>query len=1336
MHQPNDSELFQEAEKHWDLARLYVDLGITAGNAKCFLRGVLLGYSPKQISKQKYLTENNSETVRQTLSKEIYPLIKQLYNVDQVKWSDCPTLLGSYRLISEKQNQTSTFLKIDWRQICEKVLKEKRQPNINELARSEQEKRDVDDLFIPLGLVEKKQTRVKRGGIGSVEQGSGFYDPQPEEIVRRFDEANEFFETVIRGEKSAQSRPIIVIGEPGAGKTTLLQKIATELPDELLPVWVSLADLRGCDLGEYLFGGIWWNQADKTLPPETGEKFKELFKTGRVCLLLDGVDEMSVPAEQRGLSQLRVIYDQIKGWGDRVRVIMTCRVNVWEADPLFDKFEMYRNLQLSYPEQVEQYIDNFFSKPDLVQSGEALKQELRDNDRVQDTVKNPLRLALLCHAFQCGGKLPDTQAGLYEMFLKSFYNIKREQFYVEPAEREALHQALGELALEALDREQSNYRIDRSTAEKVLGHPEQKSPESFFYKALELGLLNQIGYVAEDPYPSQECYAFIHPTFQEYLAAISIKNENYWIEKFRSVEPLFKAGFFDFLMLWVGSTKINLELKKILIDFLSEDSDLLYPPVRSIITSVFIFAIASEIPYVIDLNKNIAILLIKMIKNYQSWVFDDILRYKKSQYLINLFVNKYGEDLVAFLSIQSYLTLSIEEFIDVSAIIFTLAKAFDQYEMSKMLLKIVHVNTYINFSRNEAPVHYIINKKSTNVHHDIDKQRKLFLEVLQRILIEDSLEDLNEKQIYIAIRTFIFNKHNEQYSFDIIKSLILRLNDPSKIKVAIQSLHNLSLSLLQQNSLKFLKGFLSTAYSKEIRFIVTKIINRVQKKYPFCCLQNQINNLYNLFEYDLYNASENFMDKHSYESEFIYVDLITKVMKELNKNIFHFRFSIFYYNKFFDTSMNYSPNLGDCLENFFIYFAPCPFKYWNAKHDIMIQEILIFFNSLLSINSYSALICIDILEQIYISNPRIIGIDILMKVLRNFLLSITNKSQFLAIKDDLDCCLLVSMSHQYIEAKQFILNIFESQKLSPYMRIIAFLVLLNCMYNYSPNENLIDINIAYFLFQESKDLCKIEELSIFVFEESKFTNKTINIELIIFLFKKNLNTQNFNWFLSILSNSDPFKVCSFFTDFCLWIHNNNILSQSSLHYIIQRVCLACAQSIPYDQLCNIWNEAGLPFTKALDTNSIGSTPQTQQLDRQFFNLQNQLTPTDTTYPLCLDLSSLQNLNDRAELCQELATLSYETIDPNFEDLQIPENTQNPAQLKTKLLHLRKYLKTKNLALIFYNSDPTPELLQILNVLKSSFSIAWIADQPHPYRSFLPTAENLPQLIQTWLTELD
>ena len=192
-----------------------------------------------------------------------------------------------------------------------------------------------------------------------------------------------------------------------------------------------------------------------------------------------------------------------------------------------------------------------------------------------------------------------------------------------------------------------------------------------------------------------------------------------------------------------------------------------------------------------------------------------------------------------------------------------------------------------------------------------------------------------------------------------------------------------------------------------------------------------------------------------------------------------------------------------------------------------------------------------------------------------------------------------------------------------------------------------------------------------------------------------------------------------------------------ISFVIRESLLGyCSYHMSYQDFYTAWNSSN-----EIEKKQSGSTPQTQKLDRQFFNLQNQLTPTDTTYPLCLNLSSLQNLNDRSELCQELANLSYEAIDPSFDTLEIPENVQNSAQLKTKLLHLRKYLKTKNpnlknLALILHDSDPTPELLQILNVLQSSFSIAWITDRPHPYRSFLPTAENLPKLIQTWLTDLN
>ncbi|WP_434555504.1 NACHT C-terminal alpha/beta 1 domain-containing protein, partial [Prochlorothrix hollandica] len=176
------------------------------------------------------------------------------------------------------------------------------------------------------------------------------------------------------------------------------------------------------------------------------------------------------------------------------------------------------------------------------------------------------------------------------------------------------------------------------------------------------------------------------------------------------------------------------------------------------------------------------------------------------------------------------------------------------------------------------------------------------------------------------------------------------------------------------------------------------------------------------------------------------------------------------------------------------------------------------------------------------------------------------------------------------------------------------------------------------------------------------------------------------------------------------------------------------KDMAYPEFWQAWNQPQTSIHPEMaEITPIGSTPQTQQLNNQLLNLSTQLSPTATTHPLCLNLSGLQTLSDRAELCQALALLSYEAIDPSFDTLDIPENIHTPTQLKTALLKLRKYLKTPEIAIIIHNSDPTPEILDILTVLSPSFPIAWITDQPHPHRSFLPTAANLPQLLQTWLT---
>jgi predicted NACHT family NTPase len=104
----------------------------------------------------------------------------------------------------------------------------------------------------------------------------------------------------------------------------------------------------------------------------------ELFNRGRVWLLLDGVDEMTVGAY--GNAPLQAIAKQLTtGWVSSARVVLTCRLNVWDAGKnALERFDTYRTLEFSYgdgkkpdSDQVKQFISKWFELSDP-QLGKAL----------------------------------------------------------------------------------------------------------------------------------------------------------------------------------------------------------------------------------------------------------------------------------------------------------------------------------------------------------------------------------------------------------------------------------------------------------------------------------------------------------------------------------------------------------------------------------------------------------------------------------------------------------------------------------------------------------------------------------------------------------------------------------------------------------------------------------------------------------------------------------------------------------------------------------------------------------------------------------------------------
>ncbi|MHC5897534.1 NACHT domain-containing protein, partial [Nostoc sp.] len=375
-----------------------------------------------------------------------------------------------------------------------------------------------------------------------------------------------------------------IIGEPGAGKTTILQQIArwvTQKIEGAIAIWVSLADLRGQELEAY-FLERWLQAVARKLghaeaSPLLKDAFVSQFRQRQVWLLLDGVDEMQVAK-----NPLIEIKQQIEIGGllSQARIVLTCRLNVWDGDRnALDKFDTYRTLEYSYPQQVEQFIGKWFGALPPAE-GEQAKQlcvALRESgkERIRDLVKNPLRLTLLCFNWQLGeGTLPETKAGLYEQFVDDFYEWKPEQFPTTAKQRQQLNAALSELAREAIDKQATRYWLRHNFVCEFLGEPDE--PDSLFKLALKLGWLNKVGIEPENT--KKTVYAFFHPTFQEYFAALVIDDWHFFLNhipdnpshsdaNYRIFEPQWKTVF----LLWLGRQDINKFQKetfiKTLVDF-------------------------------------------------------------------------------------------------------------------------------------------------------------------------------------------------------------------------------------------------------------------------------------------------------------------------------------------------------------------------------------------------------------------------------------------------------------------------------------------------------------------------------------------------------------------------------------------------------------------------------------------------------------------------------------------------------------------------------------------------------------------------------------------------
>lgn len=444
---------------------------------------------------------------------------------------------------------------INWPEICRHNLAQQKQLTTNLFTNANGMTPQLDGVYVPLAIVERQKPKPQPRN-------------QPEEKEKETEKLipiaeERFFEDVLRQGKSeiSQGRKIAIIGEPGAGKTTRLQKIADWIleQDLGLPVWIDLAELGGQDICQFL-ENVWLRRCQGEVTRRDLEA-----QMSRVWLLLDGVDEMT---HTQGMQQLAK--DLLRSWVQAARVVVTCRVNVWEADKnAFSGFDVFRNLEFN-PEQVRDYIRRWFAEMRDAATGESLEAALAEseNSRLKDLIQNPLRLWMLCQIWQTGGGLPETQAGLYAQFVDWVYRWKADEEILD--QREAIDTALARLALAAMDEKEevSRLRLRESWVVKVLGS------RPIFQAVMKLGWLNRV-----ERFPEAIC-VFYNATFQEYFAALAVNDWDYFLprnhvnfpvagKEYRIFEPQWK----QVILLWLGRDDIAYEEKERFIQKLTDFRD-------------------------------------------------------------------------------------------------------------------------------------------------------------------------------------------------------------------------------------------------------------------------------------------------------------------------------------------------------------------------------------------------------------------------------------------------------------------------------------------------------------------------------------------------------------------------------------------------------------------------------------------------------------------------------------------------------------------------------------------------------------------------------------------